>query len=102
MWIFSKTGFYSVVIDAQKDGSCSFVSDARWTSQTCTGTITKQLPSMTEPQSNELRDYRWRLGVTREDFVKLAARLAEQVTYSNFKSAVHDRKGQANKSRSTL
>ena len=43
------------------------------------------LPSMTEPQSNELRDYRWRLGVTREDFVKLAARLAEQVTYSNFK-----------------
>jgi hypothetical protein len=56
------------------------------------------LPSMTEPTSNELRDYRWRLSVSKADFVTLAARLAEGVTYSNFKSAVHKEPSQQNKS----
>jgi hypothetical protein len=57
-----------------------------------------ELPSLTEPSSNELRDYRWRCSISRDDWIKLAGKLAEQVTYGNFKQAVHDELTQANKS----
>lgn len=53
---------------------------------------------MTKPTSDESRDYRWRVSLTRADFVTLAARLAEQVTYPNFKSAVAKQPDQASKS----
>jgi hypothetical protein len=49
------------------------------------------LPSMTEPTSDEARGYRWRVSVSFDDWVKLAGRLAEQVTYGNFKRACHER-----------
>jgi hypothetical protein len=43
------------------------------------------------------RGYRWRVSVSFDDWVKLAGRLAEQVTYGNFKRACHERSDQANK-----
>jgi hypothetical protein len=56
------------------------------------------LSSMEKPTSDESRDYRWRMSVSREDWIVLAGRLAAAVDYSNFKSAVHDRPNQRNKS----
>jgi hypothetical protein len=56
------------------------------------------LPSMSEPTYNLTRDYRWRLSVSRNDWIRLSAMLAETVNYPNFKRACHDRKDQANKS----
>ena len=52
---------------------------------------------MTPPSSDEARDYRWRLSISRKDWIKLAGLLASDVTYPNFKMAVHERADQANK-----
>ena len=55
-------------------------------------------PSMRKLTSDENRDYRWRLSISKRDWVKLAAEIASEVDYPNFKSAVHDRPDQDNKS----
>lgn len=97
MWLATISGWFSVVIDQQHAGMmlvrarCALDIANLWRDHH------EELASMSEPTSDETRDYRWRLSVSREDFVKLAARLAEQITYANFKSAVYDRKDQANK-----
>src|SRR5260221_12256765 len=52
---------------------------------------------MTPPSSDEARDCRCRLSISREDWIKLAGKLAEEVDYPNFKMAVHERADQANK-----
>jgi hypothetical protein len=62
----------------------------------------KVCPSMTPPTAREDRDYRWRLGISREDWVQLAGRLAASVDYSNFKNAVHERADQDNKAKPYL
>jgi hypothetical protein len=54
------------------------------------------------PISREDRDYRWRLSISRRDWIKLAGRLAETVQYDNFKSAVHRNPSQGSKSGSYL
>jgi hypothetical protein len=58
----------------------------------------KSCRSMTPPSSDELRDYRWRLSISRQDWIKLAGKLAEEVDYSNFKMAFQERADQAHKS----
>jgi hypothetical protein len=45
----------------------------------------QDLPSIEHPPSDEARDYRWRMSISRIDWVLLAARLSEAVDYSNFK-----------------
>ena len=62
----------------------------------------KVCPSMRKPTSDDTRDYRWRLSISKRDWVKLAAELASEVDYPNFKSAVHDRPDQDNKGRPYL
>jgi hypothetical protein len=57
---------------------------------------------MRRPTSDDARDYRYRLSISKRDWVKLAAELASEVDYPNFKSAVHDRPDQENKSRAYL
>src|ERR1700730_9491815 len=56
------------------------------------------LTTMTEPASDPTRDYRWRLSISRAEWLILAARLADAVNYLNFKSACHDQPSQSNKS----
>jgi len=46
---------------------------------------------MRKPTGDETRDYRWRLSISKRDWVKVAAELASDVDYPTFKSAVHDR-----------
>jgi hypothetical protein len=55
-------------------------------------------PSMRKPTSDENRDYRWRLSIGKEDWVKLVGVLAAAVDYPNFKAEVHQRPDQGNKS----
>jgi hypothetical protein len=52
---------------------------------------------MRKPTSDETRDYRYWLSISKRDWVKLADELASEVDYPNFKSAVHNRPDQANK-----
>ena len=62
----------------------------------------RDLPSIERPTSDEARDYRWRMSISKTDWVLLAASLAEAVDYSNFKNAVHDQPDQINKGRAYL
>jgi hypothetical protein len=57
---------------------------------------------MVKPTSDETRDYRWWLSISKRDWVKLMAELAGEVDYPNFKSAVHRRRDQENKNRPYL
>ena len=50
--------------------------------------LAKDLPPVEKPNSDETRDYRWRVSLDRNDWLTLAGRLAAGVGYSNFKSAV--------------
>jgi len=52
---------------------------------------------MTAPSSDEARDYRYRLSISQNDWIKLAGKLAAEVDYSNFKMAVQERVDQAGK-----
>ena len=60
--------------------------------------LAKDLPPVEKPNSDETRDYRWRVSLDRNDWLTLAGRLAAGVGYSNFKSAVAKEPSQQNKS----
>jgi hypothetical protein len=98
MWLATTKGWFSVVIDNQRPGRMLVRARCRADIFNLYNEHHETLASMEEPTSDPSRDYRWRMSVSKEDFVKLTGRLAEAVTYSNFKSAVHDRKDQQNKS----
>jgi hypothetical protein len=97
MWIFSTVGMFSVVIDAHHPGFMMIRARCGVDAANLWKQFHDELASMTEPTSSEVRDYRWRLSLSKDDWIKLAARLAEAIDYGNFKVAVHDRKDQANK-----
>src|ERR1700759_1216709 len=97
MWIASTKGWFSVVIDNQRPGRMLVRARCRQDIYNLYNEHHETLASMEMPTSDPGRDYRWRMSISKEDFVKLAGRLAEAVTYSNFKSAVHDRPDQQNK-----
>jgi hypothetical protein len=97
MWLATVKGWFSVVIDNQRAGRMLVRARCRQDIMNLYNEHHETLPSIELPTSDPSRDYRWRMSVSKEDFVKLAARLAETVTYSNFKTAVHDRPDQQNK-----
>jgi hypothetical protein len=102
MWLFTTGGFFSTVMDKMEPGRILIRARCEKDIKDLYTRYRKLCPSMRKPTSDELRDYRWRLGVTKADFVKLLAQLAEQIDYPNFKSAVHEREDQANKARPYL
>ena len=87
MWIASTLGWFSVVVDTQRPGRllvrarCKADIDGLYE-------MAKDLASIEKPTSGTLRDYRHRLSCDREDWLRIAVRLADGVTYSNFKSEV--------------
>jgi hypothetical protein len=97
MWLATVKGWFSVVIDPQRPGRMLVRARCRQDIMNLYNEHHETLASMEEPTSDPARDYRWRMSVERKDFVKLAGRLAREVTYSNFKIAVHDRPDQQNK-----
>jgi hypothetical protein len=98
MWIFSKTGFFSVVVDSQREGFMLVRARCRRDVWNLYDKHAATLSSIEPPKSSETRDYRWRLSIAKQDWIQLAARLAAQIDYSNFKSEVTKQPSQANKS----
>lgn len=96
MWIASTLGWFSVVVDTQRPGRllvrarCKADIDGLYE-------MAKDLASIEKPTSDPLRDYRHRLSCDREDWLRIAVRLADGVTYSNFKSEVAKQESQQNK-----
>ena len=101
MWIASKIGWFSVVVDLERPDGMLIRARARADIFNLF-TANKDLPSIGRPTSDESRDYRWRMSIGKADWIRLAARLAEAVDYSNFKNAVHDQPDQLNKGRAYL
>jgi hypothetical protein len=98
MWLATTKGWFSVVIDNQRPDKMFVRARCRADIFNLYKEHHETLASMEEPTSDPARDYRWRMIVSKSDFVKLAGRLAEAVTYPNFKSAVHQEESQRNKS----
>lgn len=97
MWIASTLGWFSIVTDLKRPGRMLVRARCRQDIFNLYG-ANRDLKSIEEPTSDESRDYRWRMSIDRDDWIKLAARLAEGVDYWNFKNAVHERPDQRNKS----
>jgi hypothetical protein len=96
MWIATVSGFFSVVADTQRPGR--MLIRARCRADIFNLYHAHQgLKSMEPPTSDEMRDYRWRISIDRIDWIILAGRLAQEVDYPNFKSAVHEHANQSNK-----
>ena len=92
------SGSFSTVIDKMKPGRMLIRARCKRDIQNLYRRYRAKCPSMRKPASDENRDYRWRLSISKRDWVKLAGLLAVAVDYANFKSAVHQRPDQANKS----
>jgi hypothetical protein len=97
MWIFCTIGCFSIVTDSTKRGWLSIRARARADINNLYREHRQACPSMTPPSSDEARDYRYRLSISRKDWIKLVGKLTEEVDYPNFKMAVHERADQANK-----
>ena len=96
MWIFTVIGCFSVVRDREKRGGVLVRARAKADIYNLYRKFSKK-HRMTPPRSDESRDYRWRLSMRRADWVKIVARLANEIDYTNFKDEVHKRSDQANK-----
>ena len=99
MWIACVDGFFSAVIDKIEPGRMLIRARCKRDIQNLYSRYRKACPSMRKPTSDETRDYRWRLSISKRDWVKLAGLLAAAVDYPNFKAEVHRRRDQANKGR---
>ena len=92
MWLVTDRGFYSVVDKGDREGHVCIRARV--------GTDLEnliELESLTGYAGDVIEthnsDYRFRVYVTREDWVAAAADLARQIDYSNFKSVVAERQG---------
>lgn len=87
MWLMTDRGFYSVVDKGDREGYLCV-----------RGRVSADIEALFELDSlkdyaggiieTDDSDYRFRVYVRREDWVKAAADMAEKIDYSNFKSAV--------------
>jgi hypothetical protein len=93
MWLITDRGFYSVVDKGDREGYLCVRARVR-------GDIENlfKLDSLAGYAGEVIEtgnsDYRFRVYVTREDWVTAASTLAAEIDYGNFKTAVGRRQGQ--------
>lgn len=90
MWLITTRGFYSIVADHYEDGNVLVRARVREDLEAL-GDLIRGLEVVETPE----RDYRFRVSVPREVWEGVAAVLAEEIDYPNFKSAVAERQGSA-------
>lgn len=89
MWLFTTSGFFSVV--AHRGDRHTVLVRAR-AEEDLENLRSQHLPGI-DIVENDGSDYRWRAYVPRADWERVAARLAAEVDYPNFKDAVAERQG---------
>jgi hypothetical protein len=97
MWIACIDGFFSTVIDKTKPGRMLIRARCEKDIKNLYNRYRDKCPSMRKPTSDDTRDYRYRISISKRDWVKLAGLLAAAVDYPNFKAEIHQRPDQANK-----
>lgn len=85
MWIFTKRGYYSVI--QYPNDPDHLVVRAR-----VRGDIEREFPAVRVVHELPDRDYRFRARVPRSQVVAVFSRAIQEVNYSNYKSAVLDRR----------
>lgn len=101
MWLFTKYGFFSVVCARQGDGSHGMPVDhdrmmVRARVAEHLAALKERFPDElggSEIVTTEYTDYACRLFVAKTNWVRVAAALAEETDYDNFKKAAETRKG---------
>jgi hypothetical protein len=78
MWIACVDGFFSTVLDKMEPGRMLIRARCEKDIQNLYGRYRDKCRSMRKPTSDETRDYRWRLSISKRDWVKLAAELASK------------------------
>ncbi len=91
MWLFTKQGFYSIV---RKDGGEWHV---RARARKDLENLNRLAGTDHAIHRSEEADYRWRMVVPGAEAQRLVGRLADDIDYSNFKSAVARTPGQEDK-----
>ncbi len=97
MWIACVDGFFSTVIDKMEPGRMLIRARCEKDIKNLYNRYRDKCPSMRKPTSDDTRDYRYRISISKRDWVKLAGLLAAAVGYPNFKAEIHQRPDQANK-----
>lgn len=84
MWLFTTIGFFSVV---QRPGD-AFLSVRARVAEDLDRLREEYMPELSETVEWPGADYRYRAFISHEDFARGLARLAMDIDYGNFKSAV--------------
>lgn len=89
MWLFTSLGFFSVVAHRDQPDTLLIRARAR---EDLEALRNRYLPDLALHE-NAGSDYRWRGFVARDEWEHVAARLAADIDYPNFKDVVADRQG---------
>jgi hypothetical protein len=90
MWVLTTRGFFSVV--AHRDDPSLVLVRARVEDDLLS--LRDHAPGI-EPWSEGGSDYPWRAELPRDEWARVAATLAGEIDYDNFKNAIADRQGYA-------
>ncbi len=92
MWLFTVDGFYSVVADSEDPGRVwirgRHLGDIR-TARERLAALGTQVEIIKTPKA----DYPYRIGVSRDDFIRWLERQGQAVVYPNFKAEVLRQRG---------
>lgn len=94
MWIFTEHGAFSVVAKREGNGTASRTQVwVRARSAEHLNTLKRHMDWSMRTEISTTADYQYRVTISRRDWYALARRLAEGVTYHNFKGRVLQREG---------
>ena len=88
MWLFTKHGFYSVVLAPKQDGQPPDTLAVRARRRQDLGSLRRLAPALGRIVSLRDRDYTFRCFIRREDFSRLLADLSGKIDYENFKEEI--------------
>ena len=95
MWLFTTIGFFSVVekpIDGANTDAPMLAVRSRVPGD-LEALRDRYMPELSEPIATPRADYKFRAAISHTDFARGLARLAEDIHYDNFKTAVGKAQG---------
>lgn len=94
MWIFTKHGYYAIVRDYEDE-------DVYWLRARLSSDLenVNKLIKLKHPEiiHKEMADYKFRLKLSKKEFIKFMTTIADQLDYSNFKNMMDDNADQRHK-----
>ena len=88
MWVHSSIGFFPAVADYYRPGHlvvrARFEKDIRALCK-----LVGEIEADPTPERTPGQDYLWRISIGNVTWGRVLARMAEEITYHNFKGAVH-------------